>query len=229
MGRANMKIKKFLTLNNVVVAITLLVIIISGIYTHQKLLYMIPVCFSLIVMIVQAEVNRFGYLLGCINLCVYSVVYFLMGLYASALSALFFSLPIQLMILLNWKRKAYGKATVFKKMSAKMRIISVLALVLGFFISQYLLTLFGSDYAMLDTAASLTGVVTNILCMCTYMEYAYLGFLHVFLTIALNVQVTLQNPAHVTYLINSVFAIYCATVTLINVRKIYIEQRKKQR
>ncbi|MEE0928851.1 MAG: nicotinamide mononucleotide transporter, partial [Acutalibacteraceae bacterium] len=170
--------------------------------------------------------NRFGYLLGCINLCVYSVVYFLMGLYASALSALFFSLPIQLMILLNWKRKAYGKATVFKKMNTKVCIFSALALILVFFVSQYLLTLFGSDYAMLDTAASLTGILTNILCMLTYVEYAYLGFLHVFLTISLNIQVTLQNPAHVTFLISSVYALYCATVTLINIKRIYKEQNK---
>ena len=141
-------------------------------------------------------------------------------------SALLFSCPLQLVTFINWKRKAYGKATVFKKLTAKARIGLALVAVLGFGVQQIVLNQLGSDYAILDNIASLVGIASSILSLLAYIEYIYLQILGTVLTIALNVQVTMTNPAHITYLIYSLYCIYCLAVAFRNVRKLYKEQQE---
>ena len=88
-----------------------------------------------------------------------------------------------------------------------------------------MLTQLGSDYAILDNVASLVGIIASVLSLVGYIEYIYLQILGTVLTIALNVQVTLSNPAHITYLIYSVYCIFCLAIAFRNVRRLYAEQR----
>ena len=221
-----MMLKKYITAKNIIIAVTFCLILVSGILTRQNPLFMIPLFVSLGVMALHADVNRTAYLIGGINACIYGIVYICMGLYASAASALLFSSPLQLVTFLNWKRKAYGKATIFKKLTIKARIILASCAVLGFFIQQFVLTQLGSDYAILDNIASLVGIASSILSLLGYIEYIYLQILGTVLTIALNVQVTMTNPAHSTYLIYSLYCIYCLVLAFSNVRKLYKEQQE---
>ena len=221
-----MMLKKYITAKNIIIAVTFCLILVSGILTRQNPLFMIPLFVSLGVMALQADVNRTAYLIGGINACIYGIVYICMGLYASAASALLFFSPLQLVTFLNWKRKAYGKATIFKKLTVKARIILASCAVLGFFIQQFVLTQLGSDYAILDNIASLVGIASSILSLLGYIEYIYLQILGTVLTIALNVQVTMTNPAHSTYLIYSLYCIYCLVLAFSNVRKLYKEQQE---
>lgn len=217
--------KKYITSKNIIIAVTFCVILVSGLLTKQNPLFMLPLFVSLAVMALQADVNRAAYLVGGINAAIYAVVYIFMGLYASAASALLFSCPLQLVTFFNWKRKAYGKATIFKKLSTKARIVLTLCVLLGFGAQQFVLTQLGSDYAILDNVASLVGIIASVLSLVGYIEYVYLQILGIVLTIALNVQVTLSNPAHVTYLIYSVYCIFCLAIAFRNVRRLYAQQR----
>lgn len=217
--------KKCITSKNIIIAVTFCGILVSGLLTKQNPLFMLPLFVSLAVMALQADVNRVAYLVGGINAAIYAVVYIFMGLYASAASALLFSSPLQLVTFFNWKRKAYGKATIFKKLSTKARIVLALCALLGFGAQQFVLTQLGSDYAILDNVASLVGIIASILSLVGYIEYIYLQILGTVLTIALNVQVTLSNPAHITYLIYSVYCIFCLAIAFRNVRRLYAEQR----
>lgn len=220
-----MGFKKHLTVRNLIIAVIFCLILVSGVLTKQNPLFMVPLFVSLGVMALQSEVNRNAYLIGGINAGVYGVVYIAMGLYASAASALLFSCPLQLVTFFNWKRKAYGKATIFKKLSTKMRIVLALCAVLGFGAQQFILTQLGSEYAILDNIASLVGIVASVLSLVGYIEYIYLQIIGTVLTIALNVQVTAANPAHITYLIYSIYCIYCLAVAFWNVRRLYKEQQ----
>ena len=220
-----MSVKKHITTKNIIIAVTFCLILVSGILTKQNPLFMIPLFVSLGVMALQADVNRTAYLIGGINAGIYGIVYIYMGLYASAASALLFSSPLQLVTFFNWKRKAYGKATIFKKLTTKTRIILALCAGLCFGVQQIVLNQLGSDYAILDNIASLVGIASSILSLLGYIEYIYLQILGTVLTIALNVQVTVSNPAHITYLIYSLYCIYCLAVAFRNVRKLYKEQQ----
>lgn len=219
--------KKYLTVQNGIIALTFVLILVSGIYTEQNAFYMVPLCISLIVMALQSSVNRIGYLIGSINSCIYAVVYFSMGIYATATSAIFVSFPIGLITFLRWKKKAYGQATVFRKISAKMRILGGLGFLCVFGLIYYILSLVGYDYALLDLGSSTLGFLYSGLCMFGFVEYSYLQLLGAALNIGLNVQVMLGNPAHITYLIFSVYSAYCQVRTFINVKKIYRLQNKE--
>lgn len=222
-----MGIKKFLTRKNMIIAVTFCLILTAGILTKQNPLFMVPLFVSLIVMALQSEVNRFAFLIGGINSCIYAAVYIALGLYGTAASALLFSCPFQLVAFFSWKRKAYGKATVFKKLSTRMRVILGVASVLGFGAVQAILMCLGSNYAVLDNLSFVNGVLVNVLSVLAYIEYIYLQFAGGFLTIALNVQVMLSKPAHSTYLIFSLYSLYCLAVAFRNVRRIYHEQQSQ--
>ena len=220
-----MGIQRFITRKNIIIGVTFCLILAVGILTKQHPLFMIPLFVSLIVMALQSEVNRIAFLVGGINSCIYAAVYVSMGLYASAASALLFSCPFQLVAFFNWKRKAYGKATVFKKLSTRMRVILGVASVLIFGVVQAILMWLGSNYAVLDNISFVNGVLVNVLSVLAYIEYIYLQFAGGFLTIALNVQVMLSKPAHSTYLVFSLYSLYCLAVAFRNVRRIYKEQQ----
>ena len=157
-----MNAKKHGTVKNIIIAVTFCLILTAGILTKQNPLFMLPLFVSLIVMALQSEVNRIAFLIGGINSCIYAAVYVSMGLYASAASAMLFSCPFQLVTFFNWKRKAYGKATVFKKLSSKMRVILGVASVLIFAIVQAILLWLGSNYAVLDNISFVNGVLGTI-------------------------------------------------------------------
>lgn len=218
------KAKKYFTVKSGIIAVTFCLILISGICTKQRFLYMVPICISLLIMALQSEVNRYGFLVGSLNSCIYAVVYFSMGLYAMAAQSLLFSFPFQLITFLCWKKKAYGKATVFRKMSGKLRLMASACMLILFGAFYLALKLAKSDYALLDNIASLFGIVQSVLCLFAFIEYAYLGLPSSILNIALNAQVTFHNPAQITYLIYSLYSCYCLTCTFINVRKIYAQQ-----
>jgi len=172
----------------------------------------------------QSEANRIGSLIGAINAVIYTVAYLYMGVYVSAASSFFMSVPLQLATFFNWKKNAYKKTVVFKKMSVKMRIISLVALLVSWGISAGALTYFKYEYAIFDTVTFLLGLAVSILTMLAYIEYTYLWIISAFTGLIVNIQMVINNPKETTYLIYGVYALYCVIVAYINVQKFYKEQ-----
>lgn len=208
----------------IIIFLTFFLILISGILTKQNPLFIIPLFVSLFVMSFQAEVNRIAYLLGGINSCIYGIVYLCLGLYASAASAFLFSFPFQLATFINWKKRPYEKATIFKKLSTKSRIVLTFIFLFVFVLFYLILKMTKTNYAILDNATSLVGITVNILCLLAYIEYSYLQILSAVFTIALNIQVTVYNPSHITYLIYSFYCLYCFILAFIKIKKTYKKQ-----
>ena len=103
----------------IIILIAFVLIVTSSVVMKQDWFYIVPVCVSLIVMSLQADVNRCGYLLGAINSVYYSVVYFSFGIYAGAVNAFFVSFPLQLITFFNWKKNSYGNSVILKKCHQK--------------------------------------------------------------------------------------------------------------
>lgn len=74
---------------------------------------------SLIIVMLQAEVNGYRYLLGALNSVYYSIVYFSFGMYAGAANAFFVSFPLQLITFFNRKKHSYGNSVILKKCHPK--------------------------------------------------------------------------------------------------------------
>lgn len=221
-----MNIKKHLTVKNFIIAITFVLILVTSILTKQKFIVIFPVFISLFIMASQADANRYSYLGGGLNAIIYTGIYMYLGLYASAASAILFSFPMQLLTFINWKKKSYRSSTVFKKMSSKVRIVITTLFALSFSVLYIVLKSIGSEYAILDNVSTLIGIMVSVLTMLAYIEYSYIWLLSGVLQIVLNLRVMMNNqPEHITYVIFSVYSMYCIIMAFINVRKLYKEQQ----
>jgi nicotinamide riboside transporter PnuC len=216
------------TYKKIIIILTGLAILVSGIYFKQEFFLMIPLFVSLFVMSFQSEANRIGSLIGAINAVIYTAAYLYMGVYVSAASAFFMSVPLQLATFFNWKKNAYKKTVIFKKMSVKMRAISLVSLFVLWGISAGVLTYFKYEYAIFDTVTFLLGLAVSILTMLAYIEYTYLWIISAFTGLIVNIQMVINNPKETTYLIYGVYALYCVIVAYINVQKFYKEQQNEK-
>ena len=217
------------THKKIIIILTGIAIFVSGIYFKQEFFLMIPLFVSLFVMSFQSEANRIGSLIGAINAVIYTVAYLYMGVYISAASAIFLSVPLQLGTFLNWKKNAYKKTVVFKKMSVKTRIISLVALFVLWGISAGVLKYFKYEYAIFDTITFLLGLAVSVLTLLAYIEYTYLWIVQAVTGLIVNVQMVINNPKETTYLIYGVYALYCVIVAFINVQKFYKEQQNERK
>ena len=216
------------TYKKIIIILTGLAILVSGIYFKQEFFLMIPLFVSLFVMSFQSEANRIGSLIGAINAVIYTAAYLYMGVYVSAVSSFFMSVPLQLATFFNWKKNAYKKTVIFKKMSVKMRVISLAALFVLWGISAGVLTLFNYEYAIFDTVTFLLGLAVSILTMLAFIEYTYLWIVSAVTGLIVNIQMVINNPKEITYLIYGVYALYCVIVAFINVQKFYKEQQSEK-
>ena len=198
--------------------------VICGILFQVPFLTILPLFVSLFVVMLQARVNRFGYLLGGINSVLYAIVYISSGIYASAASALFFSLPIQLITFIRWQKHSYEKSTVLHKMSAKGRILTLVLFLVAWGATLGALTLLGSDFAILDTSVSLLGILVSLLTMLAYIEYAPLWLLSNILSLMLTVQVTLTDISFLPHAVAGIYNLICTVSALFNVAHLYKKQ-----
>ena len=209
----------------ILIVITGIAILAAGIIFKQEFFLMIPLFVSLFVMAFQSDANRLGPLIGAINSLVYTAAYVYMGVYASAASAVLFSFPIQLCTFFRWKKNAYKKTAVFRKMTNKQRCVFVLCVMALWAILAGVFVHLEYEYAVLDSISFLFGFIIPILTMLAYIEYTYLWIVQAVLGLFLNVQMVANDPKETTYLIYGVYALYCVVCAFINVRKFYKEQQ----
>ena len=209
----------------IVIAVTGIAILVAGILCKQQFFLMIPLFISLFVMAFQSEANRLGALAGAINSLISTAAYIYMGVYASAASAVLFSFPIQLMTFFSWRKNAYKKTVIFKKMSNKVRAITVSAILLMWAALAGVFFYLDYEYAVLDSITFLFGFIIPIMTMLAYIEYTYLWIVQAILGVFLNVQMVIVDYRQTTYLIYGVYALDCVVVAFINVRKFYKEQQ----
>lgn len=209
----------------IIIIITGIAILVAGILTKQPFFLMIPLFVSLFVMSFQSEANRLGVLIGAMNSLIYTGTYIYMGVYGSAASSLLFSFPMQLLTFFRWRKNAYKKTVIFKKMSKKLRLISLFSVLGIWAISAGVLHYLEYEYAIFDSITFLMGIVVPVLTMLAYMEYTYLWIVQGVVGLFLNVQMAMNDISQVTYLIYGIYALYCVVCAFINVRKFYKEQQ----
>lgn len=210
----------------VLILATGIAILIAGIVFKQEFFLMIPLFVSLFVMSFQSEANRIGPLIGSINSLIYTAAYIYMGVYASAASAILFSFPIQLMTFFRWKKNAYKKTAIFRKMTTKMRIIWSALFIVAWGIIAVIFKQLDYEYAILDSCTLLFGFVIPVLTMLAFIEYTYLWIVQCVLGVFLNIQMVVNDPKETTYLIYGVYALICVIGAFINVQKFYKEQQE---
>lgn len=213
-------------------AITLVLILSTGILFKQTAFRMLPLCISLLVMFLQANVNRYNFLLGGCNSILYAIAYFSLGLPSQALYALLFSFPLQLLSFLNWKRKADGTSTRLLRMPLRLRMLlggGVAALILGLCVIYLALFDYENGWALammiLDNTVSVVGIAATALMLLRFVEYAPLQITGLICSLTIYFIKLPTEPEQITFIIYSVYAMICASMAIRNMRKRYLAQQ----
>jgi len=223
-------LKAWFRKNTVLAALILisgLSITVTGFLFNQDFFRILPLYISLIIALMQSNVNRYALLLGGINSILYAFVYIYYSLYASALYAAFISFPIQIVTFIRWNKQRWKSSTLLRKMSWKLRSITAFSFAAVWSGMYILLTLTDSKYVLFDTSVSLFGILISILTMFSYIEYTYLMLPSCLISIGMYLVMMQENPEQITYLIFSIYCFVCQCIAFRNARQIYAEQKKE--
>lgn len=211
----------------ILLAITAVLITVSAVAYKQNPFFAIPIYVSLFVGLLQSGANRYSMLIGGFNSILYTVVYLMLGLYATAAQALFFSCFFQFAGFISWNRRKYGTSTVFRRLSNRMRAVLALALTAGFAILCAVLNMVGSSYTVLDSLSFFLGSTISVLTLFAYVEYSWLMLPSGIISIMLNLQTLQASPGQLSYVIFSIYSMICVTMGFFSVRNLWKQQNQE--
>ena len=208
----------------VLMSATAVAVLVTGILYRQPFFRMIPLFVSLFVGALQSRANRHAALIGGINSILYAIVFFTIGIYASAVYALAFSFPVQLVTFILWSKNKYKSTTHFKKLSGRARLLIALAFTVVTVGVIFLLDKVGSLYSVVDSVSSMLGILVSLLTMLAYVEYTYLMIPSGVIGGILCAMTMRNDPGQITYVIFSVYSLICVTKAYFSVKKFYAEE-----
>lgn len=212
----------------ILLSVTAILITVTGIIFKQDFFNMLPLYISLVVYVLQANVNRIAYLVGAVNSIIYAAVYIHYSLYASAASAVCMSFTVQIITYFLWKKRACGKSTRFRKLTNIKRVILLFAMVCAWVIINFFLSKTNAAYKELDTALSIIGFANSFLTMFAFIEYAPLMVISQALSIILYSVMMLEHPEQITYLVFACYGLSCQIFAFKNVISTYNKQQKEK-
>lgn len=208
-------------------ALTGILITVTGIYYKQSFLRILPLYNSLIIAMLQSRVNRYSNLFGSVNSLLYAAVYFYYKLYASFFSALFFSFPMQMITFIRWNKNKWESSTVLKKLSWNKRFILLAVYGVSLVAMWKLLPMLGANYAFLDSATNILGVFVLFLTMFAYIEYTTCMIINGLIGIVFYVAMLESTPETAPFLIFSVYSFICITFAYFEAKRLYKKQNEK--
>ena len=201
----------------------------TGFLFGQDALRILPLYISLIISLLQSRVSRYASLIGSFNSLLYAWVYLHYGLYATAVYAILFSCPLQLMTFLRWRKNPWEGSTVFRRLSWRMRGLILLAFGLiwsGLFL---LLTLTDSRYVLYDITTTLVGILISFLTLFACIEYTYLMLPNSLLSVGMYLTMMQDHPEQITYLIYALYCFLCQCLAFVRAKKLYSQQKMKEK
>ncbi len=204
--------------------VTGILITVTGIYYKQSFLRILPLYNSLIIAMLQSRVNRYSNLFGSINSILYAAVYMYYGLLASALQAILFSFPMQLITFIRWNKNKWEKSTVLRKLTWKQRALLLIVYLAALLVMWKVLPLFGAKNVFLDSATNILGVFILFMTMFAFVEYTFCMIINGIIGIILYIPMLGETPDILPFLIFSVYSFICIIFAFFEARKLYKKQ-----
>lgn len=225
---SNNKLSKKDIIIYILMTLTGILITISGIYYKQNFLRILPLYNSLIIAMLQSKVNRYSNLFGSVNSILYAAVYFYYGLFASALQAILFSFPMQLITFIRWNKNKWESSTVLRKLSAKTRALLIVSYAAILFVMCKILPMFGAKNVFLDSATNLLGVYILFMTMFAFIEYTSCMIVNGIIGIILYIPMLKETPDILPFLIFSVYSFICICFAFFEARRLYKKQNSTE-
>lgn len=202
-------------------------ILVCSIIFKQDIIKTIPVCFSLVIVLINSRANRFGFLLGSINCCIYIVGYFMEGIYGSVASTAF-SAIMQMATFFSWKKRAYKQATEFKVLNKTNRLFLLIGLFVAWSIASFTLFSLGGTAVIYDGLLLILGLAIPIMQLFALIESIPLHLLNSLISCIMWIRIifTKGDIANITYFISSIYGIYMSIRMAIKWVTLYKEQQQ---
>lgn len=198
-------------------------------FTPSRLM-VVPLYVSLFISLLQTRINRYAPLIGGINSILYFVVYMYSGIPATAFYALLFSCPLQIITFIRWTKNKRGSSTLLRKMSARFRLLALLAFAAAWVIVFAASYLSGSSFAILDTTSSMLGILTTFLTMFAFIEYTVLQLVGGVTSISLYINMIASGKIEqMPFLVYSAYSLICICLAVIRARRLYTEQQTEEK
>ena len=207
------------------VAVFILITVFAVIY-EQSFIRLLPIYASIIIRMLHSRANRYGYLFGGVNQILYGLTYLYYNLYSSMLYAFLISFPIQIITFIAWTRKSYKCSTRFRALSVRGRL-AVLAIGIAAYAVYTMVMLKiepNANQPLVDCASFILGIACSALTILSFIEYTYLSIVYNLLSLTLYVLVAITSPEMLTYVVFGIYAVTCAIMQFLSVKKIYAEQ-----
>lgn len=206
-------------------ALFAVLITVAGIVFRQSALRIAPLYVSLVIGFLQSKASRYAHLLGAFNCFLYTAAYFSFRMYATAISTILFSLPLQSVTFWLWSKKSYKQSTEFRTLKAWQWLVGGAAFAVAYAVIQFALTSANSNHPFLDNAATLVGFLVSVLSLLSFREYSWFMLLSGAINLLMFGVMTREDPAQSTYLIYAVHSMICMVAQFCSVQKLYAEQR----
>lgn len=218
--------KKAILYEYLPMAVTGIGILVCAIVFQQMIIKVLPLFFSLLIMLLNSRANRIGFILGAINSCIYIIGFIMEGVYGTVASTVF-GIVIMLITYFRWKSNAYGKATEFRRFSTRGRALLALVLCAAWAATSFALWKMGGTATIMDGLTMVLGFAVNILNIVAYVEAPFLNIISGLCQFALWMQIVFinKNYAALTYLVYSIYCSYMIARTFYRWLALYKEQQ----
>ena len=206
-------------------------IVVSGAAAGQAAYKILPAVATLFVVLLSSKLYRVAFLLGAANCVLYSVGYFVDGLYGSVVSCLVISAPLQVLSWFLWRRNAYKQATIFRRMKPWLYPFVAMAAAALTFGMLYVSNRAGGANGMiaLDCALFALGLVVSVLLTFAFVEGFVLNLLSCALTVIMWAILAARNIRDVTYLLVSLYNVFRVSLALAACVKMYRVQQLERK
>ena len=189
-------------------------ILACAIAFKQSFIKILPLFFSLFIMLFNSRAKRIGFLLGSLNSLLYMVIYFIEGIFGSALSTLF-GIIMMMTAFFCWKEDGKGNDTTFRRLSNKWRAIFGSLFVVAWTVSIIILSKAGGKAVIFDAFVFVSGFVVPVLNIRAYIESPFLNALGCFSTCLLWGQIIIleNNLSNLTFFIYGIYSLYMVVRT----------------
>lgn len=205
-------------------------IVFFAVIRQQTFLKTLPTLVTLVVQVMMARANRYGFLVGGCNAVLYGLAYWSEGLFFSAISAALFSFPMQVYSFFQWKNHSKDGVVSFRILKRRDFLLWTAGTLLGWVGCVLFLgpVFAGSDFLLPDSFLFVSGIVVTILSAVRYLESQYLSLISSVVSIGMYVVMVFRDPADMNYLIISVYNLFRVIQTAVRWTKIYLDQKKER-
>lgn len=192
--------------------ISILIVLIGGIYQKSSLLSIIASTFGIAYVLLIAKEKRIAFLLGAVNVFTYGIVLWKQKIYSGVIYNMIYSLPMLIYGFFVWGKASKKENNGIRVISKRNRILLIGISTVIIIINAIILKKMGGNQVILDSITSVLGYIGIYLMSNKYIEQWSVWIIANLSNVILWIMLTIENMTNLPvflmwmiYFINSVY------------------------